>query len=142
MLERLFDNTSIPALSQALRFSELRHTYLANNVANVDTPGFKAMDLPEEEFRGILQRAIDAQRAGATQKLELGVSSNIRSSPEGFVAHAIRAGVDARVDGNDVSLDLELAKLSKNSMEYQILSKLMARRFAFLREVVRERVGG
>jgi flagellar basal-body rod protein FlgB len=142
VLERIFDNTSIPALSQALRFSELRHVYLANNVANVDTPGFKAMDLPEGEFREVLGRAIDAQRAGTTQKLELGVTSNIRSGPEGFVAHAIRAGVDARVDGNDVSLDLELAKLSKNSMEYQILSKLMARRFAFLREVVRERVGG
>ena len=142
MLERLWDNTSIPALSAGLRFAELRHAFLANNVANVDTPGFKAQDLPEAEFRRMLARAIDARRSGVASGLVLQSGEGIENVGGDIRISPVSSGGDPRVDGNDVSLDLELAKLSKNTMEYQILSRLLARRIAFLRQVVRERVGG
>lgn len=140
MFDRLWLNTSIPAVSEALRFAELRHKYLANNVANVDTPGFKALDLPEAEFRKVLQQAIEAKRHGTPLGLALGEDALCQLGSGTLDVEPVHSGSDPRVDGNDVSLDLELSKLSKNSMEYQILTRLLARRLAFLRQAVRERV--
>lgn len=139
MFDRLWMNTSIPVMSEMISFAEMRQSYLANNVANVDTPGYRSVDLPEDEFRRVLSRAIDARRNGITNGIELTGSSKIRSENGKLKIDPVRSGSNIRPDGNDVSLDLELAKLSKNSMEYQVLSRLMARRFAFLREVIRER---
>jgi flagellar basal-body rod protein FlgB len=140
MFDRLWLSTSIPAVSEVLRFAELRHKYLANNVANVDTPGFKALDLPEADFREALQRAIEAKRRGGPLGATLGESERLLLGSGSLDIEPVYSGSDPRVDGNDVSLDLELSKLSKNSMEYQILTRLLARRLAFLRQAVRERV--
>ncbi|MBN1809633.1 MAG: flagellar basal body rod protein FlgB [Planctomycetes bacterium] len=142
MFDRIWDNTSVPVIEQAMRFAQLRHNYLANNVANVDTPGYKALDLPESEFREALARAIDDKRSGVTGTVDLKDTARVRSGAGGLRITPVSAGGDTRVDGNDVSLDLELAKLAKNSMEYQVLGRLMARRFAFLRQAVRERLSG
>jgi len=140
MFDRMWANTSIPVVSQSLRFAELRHAYIANNIANVDTPGYRATDLPEGEFREALQQAIQARRTGGTGLL-LPDSRNIRTADGTLDVKPVAAGGDARIDGNDVSLDLELTKAAKNVMEYQILARLLAGRLAFLRQAVRERVG-
>jgi flagellar basal-body rod protein FlgB len=69
--------------------TQQRASLLANNIANADTPGFKAMDIP-------FDNALSAALSGAT------------TSPE------YRANTPVGLDGNDVSLDLERVEAVQN----------------------------
>ena len=51
MLSGLFNSTTIPALGEVLNFAQARHTVLAGNVANVNTPGYRLRDLSQTEFQ-------------------------------------------------------------------------------------------
>ena len=130
MFERIFANTSIPVLEEVMAFAGLRHRYLANNVANVDTPGYRALDLPEARFQRLLAEAVERRRRRGGGPLAL--------PGEAFVP--ARSGGQLRLDGNDVSLDLELARMSKNAMKFQLAARLLASRLRFLSMVVRERM--
>jgi flagellar basal-body rod protein FlgB len=58
MLPNLFAGTSIPALGEVLNFAQARHTVLAGNIANVNTPGYRLRDLNEAEFQQRLKEAV------------------------------------------------------------------------------------
>jgi hypothetical protein len=44
MLNEMFANSPIPVLEQLVNFSQSRHTVLASNIANIDTPGYKTRE--------------------------------------------------------------------------------------------------
>ncbi len=50
----IFNTTTIPALEQTLSFSQKRHELLAGNLANLDTPGYRAKDLDVGDFQNAL----------------------------------------------------------------------------------------
>ena len=54
----LFNQTTIPVLEQVVNFSQARHTVLAGNIANLDTPGYKTRDLSPEGFHARLHEAM------------------------------------------------------------------------------------
>ena len=65
MTSGLFQATTIPVVEQAVNFSQARHNVLAGNVANIDTPGYRARDLSVEVFQQRLKEAIACpQRTG------------------------------------------------------------------------------
>ncbi len=66
MLSGLFQNTTIPVLEQVVNFSQARHNVLAGNIANVDTPGYKARDLSVEDFQSRLTAAIQQRSRPST----------------------------------------------------------------------------
>ena len=139
MFDRIFDGTSIPILAEAMNFAGLRQKYIANNIANVDTPGYKALDLPEAEFRRALAEAVQ-RRSAVGGALDLAGSGKVRVGGFGPEFTPVSSGGHVRVDGNDVSMDLELAKMSKNAMEFQLAARILASRFRFLGTVLRERL--
>ena len=47
----IFNTTTIPRLEQTLTFSQKRHELLAGNLANLDTPGYRAKDLDVGDFQ-------------------------------------------------------------------------------------------
>jgi len=65
MLANLFNATTIPALGEVVNFAQARHTVLAGNIANVNTPGYRLRDLSPTEFQQRLKEAI-AQSQQAT----------------------------------------------------------------------------
>jgi len=88
----------------------LRHEALAANLANLETPGYKRVDLPatfNTEFAAHL-------RAGDTQSM---------TRPE-LVADT--SASSARPDGNNVDLDKELLTLSGNSMQFETLTEFVS----------------
>jgi flagellar basal-body rod protein FlgB len=72
--------------------TQQRASLLANNIANADTPGFKAMDIP---FDNALSAALGDPSAGS-------------AAPE------YRTNTAVGLDGNDVSLDLERVEAVQN----------------------------
>ena len=60
MLPNLFSSTTIPVLGEVLNFAQARHTVLAGNIANVNTPGYRLRDLSQTAFQEQLKEAIAA----------------------------------------------------------------------------------
>ncbi len=61
MYEGLFQSTTVPILEQVVSFSQARHTVLAGNIANMDTPGYRVRDLSVEDFQSRLREAIETR---------------------------------------------------------------------------------
>lgn len=62
---RMFQSTALPALEQTAIFTQRRHELLASNLANLDTPDYRAQDLPLDRFQSALgdSLATAAQRS-------------------------------------------------------------------------------
>jgi flagellar basal-body rod protein FlgB len=123
MLDRLFRSESLSALETMLTFASERQRVLAANVANVDTQGYRTRDLSEGDFRRALDRAFEGR--GLTAAFD---------PREAEDAGPLKPG------GNNVDLELEMAKMARNSALHGTAAALLAHQFSLLREAVAGRV--
>ena len=120
-MKTLFD--AVDRMSQALSFHRDRHTVLAGNLANLDTPGYHPLDLarPDEaqESAAALTTTNPAHLQSATA-----TAGNLKFDD---------GGPNAGADGNAVNLEREMAKIAANRVRYATSSELVSRRLALLR---------
>jgi len=119
-MKTLFDG--VDRLEGALTFHRARHAVLAGNVANVDTPGYRPMDL--------------APLAPVGELTPTGTSEGHITSAPGLADGGRLyedAGPSAGADGNSVDLERELAKVDANRVRYAGTAELVSRRLAMLR---------
>ena len=114
----LFDLTDI-ALERGMQGASLRQQLLSNNVANVNTPGFKRTDV---DFSSQLATAM---QSGSTSDVE-----SMTFQPQTDSATSLRA------DGNNVDMDQEMANLSENAVEYQTMVAVAHARLQMLANVI------
>jgi flagellar basal-body rod protein FlgB len=118
-MKTLFD--SVDRLSESMTFHRERHSVLAGNVANVDTPGYKPLDLERTDpTEGPAPMA--ATHAGHMQAGGLDGTTLVFADSD-----------PAGADGNSVSLERELAKIDANRVRYQTAAELTTRRLALIR---------
>jgi flagellar basal-body rod protein FlgB len=104
-----------------------RQRAIANNVANVDTPGFKASEV---RFEDALRSAI-TRGTGATVNQ---ASLNAAASRSTLVD-----ATTSRADGNNVDIDREMELLGEANLNYSAMTQLMATRLGILRNVINGR---
>ncbi|GMV96243.1 MAG: hypothetical protein AMXMBFR83_06110 [Phycisphaerae bacterium] len=71
--EDLVNGGGVPALEKMLAFTQARQRMLAENVANVDTPGYQAKQLDARAFQLALRQALDAQRSAGRPSAQAGL---------------------------------------------------------------------
>ncbi|MHB0885368.1 MAG: flagellar basal body rod protein FlgB [Bacillota bacterium] len=108
-------------LERGLDATSLRNAVLANNLANVDTPGFKRSDV---SFEGLL--AEETRKAGKT------------GTQEWKPQVVVDTNTSMRQDGNNVDVDAEMTNLAENSIYYDALVKQLTSQFAMLRSAITE----
>jgi flagellar basal-body rod protein FlgB len=113
---------SVDQLQDAMTFHRERHSVLAGNVANIDTPGYQPADLA---------RVPAASPEGAPAATNPGHLATAPGAPGSTLAFV--DGQDAGADGNAVSLERELAKIDANRVRYAASAELASRRLALLR---------
>jgi flagellar basal-body rod protein FlgB len=114
---------TVDALEHAMTFNRERHTVLAGNVANLDTPGYRPVDLMRgnpDGSPGTLAATTSGTNIGAT-----GSEQIVQSFDDG--------GQLQGPDGNAVSLERELSKIDANRTRYATAAELVGRRLALLR---------
>ncbi|WP_036608929.1 flagellar basal body rod protein FlgB [Oribacterium sp. P6A1] len=105
-----------------------RQNVTINNIANVDTPGFKSQYVT---FENVLGRNIrSAQLRSATGK---GIERAIRSS---YAALHTTTNESTRLDGNNVDMDQEQIELVKTTYEYQMMVQSINNDFSRLKDSV------
>jgi len=116
MLNRLDDMLNFH--TQALRVRDQRQQVLASNIANADTPDYKARDL---DFKSALQGALKAAPVAGGVMLATTTPGHLGGKP-GLAADAgllYRTPAQGSVDGNTVDMDAERAAFADNAVHYE-----------------------
>jgi flagellar basal-body rod protein FlgB len=134
---KILDGPTMRTLETALDVASARHQVISNNVAHVNTPGFKAADV---DFVSSLEQAMEGRGglAGrATRAGHLPIPGPASIGPP-LVAQRVDEGVSMRVDGNSVDIDLEMAKMAENATMYNTFAQLVWSKFSILKYVISE----
>lgn len=124
-----FDN-ALGVHAQALALREKRSELLASNMANADTPGYKARDL---DFKSVLKQSLSSsQPLERTQQGHLSPSNELLSATMMY-----RTPQQASLDGNTVESHIEQAKYSENAVQYQASLRFINGRFSGLMSAIR-----
>ena len=124
-------------LETALDSRATRHSVVASNIANVETPGYRASRVSFEEA---LQQAMPGNGSGS---LTMRTTHPGHLPPANGVA-SLQAEVDydrtsaQRPDGNTVDLDREIVTMSKNKLMYNAVSQVISHKFQGLRSAIQE----
>src|SRR6056297_213737 len=112
-----------------------RFEAVANNIANVNTPGYKRQEVTfEEDLRSAIgtRKTSNKLEMETTEKNHFGNSGN--NSLENFQVNESTVDDSSyRLDGNNVDPEIEMAKLAETRMAYQGIMKIMARRVEMIR---------
>lgn len=129
MADGLFDNvTQLLEKSLDLRFA--RHGLIASNIANAETPGYRALDLNFEE---VLREMADRQKAAKTRGAGPLSASDIRSIGLRLIPDDTPS---MGSDNNTVLIEREMGKLSKNSLMFRAQMDMLAIRLRILRDAI------
>jgi flagellar basal-body rod protein FlgB len=130
MIDRLDQDASFNLLRNALGVRTHRQEVLASNIANADTPHYKARDV---DFRAALQTALGGRGVPAAQPVTLARTQAGHLAGSGLAPHAgaigYRAEYQGAVDGNTVNMDIERAALAENTIQLEALLTFINRRF-------------
>lgn len=124
----VFDYVSV--LNKAADASWLRNEAIGNNIANVDTPGYKRQDVA---FEAVLKSALGSSRYESTDAKVASIRSN-RLAPRVFTDYA---NYSYRLDGNNVDIENENVMLAENQLKYQGLITSINQEFANLKAVMK-----
>jgi len=117
----------INVLDKAADASWLRNEVISNNIANVDTPGYKRKDV---QFEAYLMSALIGDNS-----LEKRVS-NIHLNAINPSIYTDYANLSYRMDGNNVDIDTETANLAQNQIRYYALIDSMSQEFNRIKTVL------
>jgi flagellar basal-body rod protein FlgB len=135
MMERILGSLSLQVIYKGLEGTRARHEAIADNLANVSTPGYKRKVVRFEEKlaealdRGkFFLRGSDAIHRGAVElsqvrpEIELDTVSNLRA------------------DGNTVDIDREAAELAMNTGRFLAMVEVLNREYRMLHRAIREEI--
>jgi flagellar basal-body rod protein FlgB len=127
----LMNMSVFTALTDKMRWHQTRQGLLAENVANAETPGYRGRDLAQYDFddRKAAFPSSATVTTSATQPMHFSVSS-----AEGSIFDAQRmANFEITPEGNGVTLEDEMMKVTTNMMDYQAATSLYQKSIKILR---------
>ncbi|UOF89351.1 flagellar basal body rod protein FlgB [Fodinisporobacter ferrooxydans] len=133
----IFGTPFFTVMEKSLDAATLRQRVYANNIANIDTPGFKRSDV---SFERQLQTYLQGNTAG--QPLT-GFRTDPRHIPiPGSGANMLQpteyadSNTTVNNNGNNVDIDSEMTLIAKNQIQYNALVEQMNQQFSMLRSAI------
>jgi flagellar basal-body rod protein FlgB len=128
----LFDNT-YKLLSKSLNINARRHSLITGNIANMDTVGYRPMDL---DFNDTLKKAMAATKDGDL----------VRTHPDHLQGQSVGVGMSGNVrrdatnryNLDSVNIDTEMTNLMENNLKYRTNVEILLRKIGMLRQAITE----
>ena len=130
----LFRDT-ISMLERSLNLRSLQHRVLASNIANMDTPNYKAVELAVAEEMSRNQDSTSGIQLVQTQPGHLPFKHNAVDQVKLKVAKPPEFSL--RGDGNTVDLDRTMGKLAENTLLYKSAAQIISQKFNGLKKAIR-----
>jgi flagellar basal-body rod protein FlgB len=133
MLDKL--SKEIDFQQRALNLRAYRAEVIASNVANADTPNYKAVDF---DFKQALLAGQDSQRRLQMAQSDARHFGTVSGQNDGRSAQLqFRNSVQPSLDGNTVDMDVERAAFTDNSLKYQATLTFLSKKLSGLNEAIR-----
>lgn len=132
----MFDK--IDFYKKALDYAWKRNEVISNNIANADTPGYKAKDV---NFKAFLQKYLNGQdnlELVTTDKRHIKGNESLESSAENNAFEVLDGGFQMRLDENTVDIEQEMGKLLQNSLYFDGVSLQLSREINKWKTVIKE----
>ncbi len=125
----LFGGT-ISSLEKGLSYATLKNKAIAQNIANVDTPNYKAKEVSfRQVFEDVQKKPLSSNRTDVRHfEFEVGQSTTGLYSFDDF---------RARPNGNGVNMDAEQASLAENQIYYNALIDRVSGKLSTLNNVIK-----
>ena len=124
-------------LRTKMSWHQTRQRVLAENVSNADTPDYRGRDLKQLDFSDHLHLAQPVP-VTATVTNEAHFAGMAMSSPTAFDTEKL-SDFETTPDGNDVTLEEQMMKVTGNQMDYQAATTLYSRGLGMLRSAIASR---
>lgn len=124
MIQPIFQSENYQVAKKLLDAAVLRQEAFSSNISNVETPGFRRIDI-SPDFYTQLQNTLAQGKAGASQLAAV--------SPRLSVDTNARA---VRPDGNTVEIESELLRMNENTVQHDFLVDLISRNIKQLRMAI------
>jgi flagellar basal-body rod protein FlgB len=131
--QSLFDGT-IAILQKSLNVGSVRHQVLTSNIANIDTPNYKAFEVVMEDVRKHNSRFEGPIELVRTQPRHL--SGPHSASNPIKIKTVDSSGNNFRADGNTVDLDRAMGKLAENTLLYRTAAQIIRMKFQGLKNAI------
>lgn len=128
------DDPTVQALAASLKYRQLRQELIASNIANAETPGYKAKKI---DFEEALARALDVDNE---LKMKTTDSKHYNVGGGGFnnlqpEIYEDSNGVTS-LDGNNVDRDQEMAEMAENKIMYDASVQLLNKKLGLLKYAI------
>ena len=133
-------NSYLAVYSQALDLRAHRQQVLASNIANADTPYYKARDF---DFKAAFAEAMGRQAADGHLALSRTHDGHLplASGALAGVNLQYRTEHQSAVDGNTVDMDVERAQIADNALQYQMLTQFVTQKLQGMRSAISSNQG-
>lgn len=131
-IDRFLDKT-FPGVLKAMDLTWRRNEAISSNIANAETPGYRAVDL---DFTNELSRAFN--RDGENMPLAVTDTKHMDVSSSSL-AHLVTdySGV-TKADGNNVDIDIQMGRLAYNSGKYSTATNIIRKQLSLLKNAIRD----
>ena len=129
LIEGLMNRGNGALLEQVVNFASQRHKLILENIANVDTPGYRQKDLSVERFSSLLRERVDQRRHTGSASFD-DTGSKVEYPMRGILFH----------DRNNRSMEQLATDMAKNAMMHNLAIELLRKQFQQMDMALREKV--
>ncbi len=143
MIQGLLNDGASPVLEAMVRFSGARQRLIAHNVANIDTPNFRQVDVSPREFQRALADAVERRRGhGNMGDLRIDGSDQIKQGSDGRME--LEPGeIESNIlfhDRSNRDLERLMQANAENLGVFRVATDLLRSRAEIMRSAMSERV--
>jgi flagellar basal-body rod protein FlgB len=131
--QSLFDS-AISALHKALNIGALQHKVLTSNIANIDTPNYKAFEVVMEDELRKNGSSAETIKLVRTQPQHLAGRRSLSTDLKIKVTDP--PSFNLRADGNTVDLEKTMGKLAENTILYRASAQIIKKKFQELKNSI------
>ena len=142
--ESLINRGTLPALEKMVAFTQARHEMLAENIANIDTPGYRTKQLDARAFQQTLKEALDRRDGDHKAPFKMKRTRQFRQGPGGALEVTPTLEPPENVlfhDGTNARLERQMSDLAENAMMHQFATQMLKGRYDGMITAIRGVVG-
>jgi len=129
LIEGLMNRGNGALLEQVVNFASQRHKLILDNIANVDTPGYRQRDLSVQRFSSALRERVEQRRHTGMASFD-DIQSSVENPTRGILFH----------DRNNRSMEQLATDLAKNAMTHNLAIELLRKQFQQMEMALKEKV--
>ncbi|WCL52709.1 flagellar basal body rod protein FlgB [Gimibacter soli] len=128
------------ALKERMRWLNENQSVIAENVANADTPGYRARKLEEQDFSSLVEKFAGDKEVSAPRGTAMLRTDPRHMSPTGAVEGEFKTTKDKSMeedpDGSAVILEEEMARMADNQMQYGLAVNLYRKNVGLMKKAL------